>query len=395
MNATKRRLPLLCSLAAVLVGIAAAPAQAGGWTTTVRAHAAAPVLPGPRATAEHQAAPARAWGRARTVTSGQCPAGMVSLHAESGMWCHHGVSAADGVRPLPTGVRAAAPVQPKCYGNGVNGARIRLLYGYIEGRPNRANLLVPKILKEWVPAMEANFRRPSREQGREMGMRLYAPNCKIDVEVVELPSELGDAPFANKTVGILNFLTRAGYKGVDRKYLLWADIAADPGNTPICGVAIQHVGRFAPVLADNPTPVNANNVGNMDNFQTLAIAYRNPSARMENPRNLVHRCWGGPIALTETHELLHTLGAVQFSSPNSDGGTHCSDGIDIMCDPNQVKVRTRCQTGVPVLDCGQDDYFSANAPLGSYLSTHWNIANSRFLGDAIGIDAISAPLPSP
>jgi hypothetical protein len=105
-------------------------------------------------------------------------------------------------------------------------------------------------------------------------------------------------------------------------------------------------------------------------------------------------CWGSASA---THELLHMLGAVQESAPNSDShaspgsGGHCTDGWDIMCQPEDrsVTVRQVCppEAGWLNLDCNDDDYFSAAPAPGRYLTTHWNTANSSFL--------CSAPLGTP
>jgi sugar lactone lactonase YvrE len=90
------------------------------------------------------------------------------------------------------------------------------------------------------------------------------------------------------------------------------------------------------------------------------------------------------------HELFHTLGASQgFESPVapfSTGGSHCTDGIDILC-YNDVSARsgnyseTRCPASegyetpskVPI-DCGTDTYFDALPEFGSWLDKYWNVA---------------------
>lgn len=84
------------------------------------------------------------------------------------------------------------------------------------------------------------------------------------------------------------------------------------------------------------------------------------------------------------HENGHNLGAVQLSAPNDSGRWHCNDGLDIMCyvdgGPQQ------CTTGgflcentcfdLMHYDCGHNDYFRPNPTAGSYLDTHWNIAET-------------------
>ena len=39
-----------------------------------------------------------------------------------------------------------------------------------------------------------------------------------------------------------------------------------------------------------------------------------------------------------------------------------------------------CDKPVPVIDCGQDDYWNPDPAPGSYLDLHANVARSRFLG---------------
>jgi hypothetical protein len=101
-------------------------------------------------------------------------------------------------------------------------------------------------------------------------------------------------------------------------------------------------------------------------------------------------CWGEYSNLargsTEAHELTHTLGAVLSSAPNATRYGHCSDGYDVMCYEDGPGTRLRLNvcpaTHQQLLDCGHDDYFSTNPATGSFLKTHWNTANNRFLEGA-------------
>ena len=91
-------------------------------------------------------------------------------------------------------------------------------------------------------------------------------------------------------------------------------------------------------------------------------------------------CWTGLIA---AHELAHTMGAVQTTSPHHTDENHCWDGKDAMCydDGSKQKQHLICKKpdDFRLLDCRGDDYFSVSPKRGSYLATHWNSADSQFL----------------
>lgn len=307
----------------------------------------------------------------------------------------HGSVACTHATPDPAPSRSAIEyderLAPKCYGNGVNGDRVQLVYASIEGRPDDSRQWIPKIANEWAPAMEATFRLTSREQGRELGIRFVAPGCKLSVVKLRVPAAAQEADNMGAQIGALaDALDAAGLSKLNRKNLVWYDGQA--GRPHPCGVAT------GPVPDDTPTPLNSNNFGEPPVVKavlttSVAIAYKSPHSML--PDSVV-ACWGHQSAHTETHELLHTLGAVQTSSPNSNGLGHCRDEPDIMCYPEGgVKTFKRCQVRIELLDCGSDDYFNARATAGTYLSTHWNIANSSFLGAAAGLDDIPVAIPSP
>jgi hypothetical protein len=116
----------------------------------------------------------------------------------------------------------------------------------------------------------------------------------------------------------------------DRKYLVFVD---EPIAVP-CGWGTV-------IRDDRPGPENLNN-----SVPAWAVLWSN--------------CWFGQ---TPAHEISHTLGAVQLSAPFSDASYHCFD--------------PKHRGGV--YECGQENYYDPNPAPGSYLATHWNIANSRFL----------------
>jgi hypothetical protein len=287
--------------------------------------------------------------------------------------CVHTLADPAPTRPANKGAVRMAPV---CHGNGVNGPRIQFLYVYVEGRPNRIAEYKPHMLNSWIPAMEGSFRSTSKEQGRELGMRVYMPNCKIDIGVVELPKEDGepDNPGAMRA-RIEEAVYDAGYEDNDRKYHVWFDGA----NKGACGVAPAYL---IPGVGDNPTPANINNIGTVPvvGLAQVAVTFKHG---VPVPHDTPPMCFGrGAMgATTEIHELLHLLGSVSPGAPNSNGLGHCRDEVDIMCySEGGVFTYTRCAVQVEQLDCGSDDYFNARPQIGSYLSTHWNTANSRFLG---------------
>lgn len=99
------------------------------------------------------------------------------------------------------------------------------------------------------------------------------------------------------------------------------------------------------------------------------------------------------LADVTVHEMAHTIGAVQLGAPHSTGAYHCNDEQDLMC-YNDGGPKGSMQTqSCPSLDgslgfysefdCNGDDYFNPNPAPGSYLASHWNLYNSRFLSDCL------------
>jgi len=330
-------------------------------------------------------------GAASSAPAHACPPGYSVIPTSVAPLCAH-----DTVHGIPAGARAAAyrPAAPRCYGDGVDGDRVQALYVYQAGGAPRAGIS-DRIVRNWIPAIEGLVRARSRGQGREIGVRWNMPGCRLRVDLVPLSAAaLAPNPTVDDQVGrIIDALSSLGYKARDRKYLVWVDAEAGPSFANARGTGPCGVGTVAstdtsplPNPFDQPTATNYHN--------GLAPLYALPFATNFSLFGGTP-CWGGGStgADTEAHELFHTLGAVQLSAPNSNGLGHCTDAPDLMCySEHGVNVHQACPGYAKILDCGGDDYFNANPPSGSYLTTHWNIANSSFLG-ASPLDAVPVKLP--
>ena len=335
------------------------------------------------------------------VNDPRCGTGFTSASSPSGVFsCFH--SKLDPLPPVSVDRAQAATAAPVCMGNGVNGPRIQLIYMFVEGQPDRSSVMVPRILNEFVPRMEATYRETSKQQGREIGMRLHMPGCRPTVDTVMISKANGqpDDPGTVHT-RITDRLVEAGYSTTDRKYVTWFD----GGNKGACGIAPAYSALVGEVT-DNAVTGNVSNIG----WQAVmfggetAVVFRWGFPHLGDVKPAYpgaptpRECWGrgGTGALVELHELTHLLGAVNLSAPNSNGFGHCTDDLDLMCYGEQgVSPVPRCAVKVELLDCGADDYFNARPSAGSYLSTHWNTANSRFLGEAALHDAVPVEIPRP
>ncbi|MET7423470.1 RICIN domain-containing protein [Dactylosporangium sp. NPDC005555] len=291
--------------------------------------------------------------------TGRC-AGLLEVKAVPGACTHgpdapfQGLDVKQSVAPL-SGL-AVNPLSVVCDGDGVSGNRVQVLYVRGSGNADRYNQYLASI-RTWSSQVDDIYSASAAQTGGTRHVRYVTDSgCNIAVSNVAIAnSALSD--FGNS----VNAIKALGYNRTDRKYLMYVDATA------LCGVAYV-------TLDDRPGQDNANNSG--------ASFSRVDSG-----------CWSaGPAA----HELTHAMGAVMGSSPNHTAYGHCTDDYDIMCynDGPGTVMRIVCadQAQDNRLDCNKNDYFHTNPPAGSYLATHWNTANNRFLIAGGGGGGTGGPL---
>lgn len=241
--------------------------------------------------------------------------------------------------------QTASNTQLGCYGTGSDGPRVQAVYARPLGGPDQLAAATASI-RQWAADVDATFDRSAQETGGHRHVRFVTDSgnsgCQLAVtEVVLSPAAIG-----NFTTMVAELVGQSAFDAADRKYLLWVDARK------YCGIA----GELAD---DSPSAANINDSG--PGF-----------ARVDSG------CWG----VGEAHELMHALGAVQPSAPHATSGFHCTDGADAVCeaDGSGGTQTAGCPTSnLALFDCQHDDYFSTAPAPGSYLATHWNTANSRFL----------------
>lgn len=271
--------------------------------------------------------------------------------------------------PTAAAVNATSPAVT-CDGDGTSGYRVQAMYVVESDKPNRYASLLSNF-KLWAAGTDDVVNRSAALTGGVRNLRYVteagpASTCEAKVLNVTVPP--GSMSSFNATISAVQAL---GYSDPARKYMMWTDASN------LCGIALVY-------LNDSPSQGNSNN-GAAPQW-----------ARIDSG------CWGlGNINgqhSVEAHELVHTLGAVSRSALHSTPNGHCWDESDTMCYSDGAGAHAMVQVCPAereyLLDCGSDDYFSTFPDPGSYLDSHWNAANSRFLvggGDGTGGGSAGSP----
>jgi len=235
-----------------------------------------------------------------------------------------------------------------CTGDGTSGYRVEAIYAVAGGTDRYADV-APLIQTSYAPFVEWQYRMSAAETGGEVHVPFVtapsADGCSVVVRR-EVLSSTADDSFSNT----ISELKARGYTRADRRYMVWMD-----GNV-LCGIGqLYHDSQ--------PGQTNANN----GSYTAFARADAG--------------CWG----YAEAHEIMHNLGGVQPDAPHGTANSHCWDENDEMCYDDDgsgpVVMQSVCATrDSRLFDCNHDDYFHAGVPpAGTWLASHWNTYNSRFL----------------
>jgi hypothetical protein len=173
-------------------------------------------------------------------------------------------------------------------------------------------------------------------------------------------------------------LSSKGYNKSNVKYWVYLDGRGGSDFTNVCGGNSNCYfglgsGYWGGTGDDALSATNPNNGGGIPSF---AVLFGIPLTGSWLPAP-------GFFA----HESGHTMGAVQRSAPDSDGGAHCNqtEASSIMCTGDSSKT-LHC-TSIHY-DCLARDYFNPAPTSTNYLASHWNIGSklNHFL-------SIKAPVP--
>jgi hypothetical protein len=289
-----------------------------------------------------------------TAAEGDDCAGLQPIELPGQDGCTHGPDpvppdlGADG-RAGAASAETVAAASPSivCDGNGQTGLRVQLLYVHASDVSSRYGQLVP-ALRGWAGDADQIFEESAARTGGTRNLRfVHDASCQPDVLDVRVPPA-GDDYFG----ATIREVIAQGHNRTDRIYVMFVETT----SAGICGIATMSND-------DRASDANGHNDG---------PAYARVDAQ----------CWSGWVV---AHELMHNLGGVQRSAPHASGAGHCIDEYDVMCYRDSTSappIQVRCPDSSwnsTRFDCGHDDYFNTNPAPGSYLATHWNPANNRFL----------------
>jgi hypothetical protein len=278
-----------------------------------------------------------------------------------------------GADPAPAGFDVEQPVELAametamqetasliCEGDGQSGYRVQLLYVYPDSKSSQLNPGLAMKLSGLAAQADQIYQKSAEETNGVRRLRFVhdaGASCQPIIAEVRIP-----AWSITRFDTMIAQLQAQGHSRTDRIYLAFTDA------TNYCGVGT---------------------LWNDDRVDSGNWNYSGPSYSRVDAG-----CWTGMVA---AHEVMHNLGGVQLTAPNASGGFHCIDEYDVMCYSDAgsgvPKMRFDCNQvsrNATRFDCGHNDYFHTNPAAGSYLATHWNAANNRFL-----IGAVPPPPPPP
>lgn len=245
-----------------------------------------------------------------------------------------------------------------CYGDGRSGERFQAIYARSSDVVSQYDARKPTMVNLAVGA-DAIFNNSARKHGDYRHTRWVtnatANGCELNILNVTMSPEADDSFGATA-----NWLFNNGYRNnLDRKLVVWVESGA------VCGVGSFYVDYSKDRLVNWNEGERAGVLSNVARIDTNG------------------GCFG---ARTTAHEMMHTLGTVDPASPNGTTNGHCTDDNDTMCYKDGADVVMQdpkpCLDAAAenIFDCNDNDYFYTDVPpVGSYLSTHWNAADSAWL----------------
>lgn len=254
--------------------------------------------------------------------------------------------------------RSSATPKIPCIGNGASGKRIQVVLVH-RGRTRLGSTQVLRA-SDGVSMTVAWANKILQDSAAQVGAKrdfrfVTDPKCRLTAKNVWTQNP--------NPAGVVDTMQRVNLKSTNRIYLMilgkgflnennlagWTTVNADENPDPRFN-ATSHVTSYAVIAESDPR----------------AIA----------------------------HELAHTMGATHATAPGATWGGHCKDGgyawnyqADVMCYNDEggaiTNVADKCvnDAGRPeaYYDCRKDTYFNPKPKPGSYLATHWNMANSLYL----------------
>jgi hypothetical protein len=285
-------------------------------------------------------------------------AGATMMRLQSGQ--RMSVSAPDSAAVLAAGTQAAAPAPapnvPLLPAQCVDPAthqHVELYYARFSDQPDRSATFAADIQQQFRD-VDVTYLNYDAAHYFGTGARLFA-ECDGSrnpvVHTIALSTPLASSDFNS----IANDMYNQGHSNPRAHYWIWTD-----GNP---AQALGYAGQSS--LEDDDSPSAANLINRSYEY-SVNYAYQGTA--------------GSRIF---AHENGHAMGAVQLSAPHTTGGFHCVDGLDVMCysdggPTGNLYTTGSCAlapNGTAIFDCNFDDYFNPAPAAGTYLSTHWNIAN--------------------